>query len=498
MATLAEIRQQYPQYNDLSDEQLARALHGKFYSDMPFEDFSQRIGLAPPRTPEQAAVAQQSPSFAAQLASAAVRPIAKGVAALPLMAMDAGVAARNLLTRDSYELPSAMFNRALDEVTIAPQGIGKVAETVSSALVGSRAPVPQAAQQAPAGFQGADALQRMLRAETLRRAQSAGYKVPPTTTNPTALNRALEGIAGKLATAQAASAKNQDVTNRLARQAVGLADDAPITSAALKEIRNDAGKVYQAIGRAGEITPDARYGQELDALLGQADEIAQAFPKANVGARKQIAELVESLKQPKFSSRAAIEYVKELRSEAKGNLSRLAAADPAKRALGQAQRQAAEALESMIIRHLRANGEDILAETFNQARQLIAKTHTVESALNKATGNISAAKLAQRLARGEPLSGELRVAAEFGQAFPKAAREINESLPGISPLDVYGAGSLGTFGHPGFWALPLARMGIREGMLTDAGQKLAVPRGPLDVSPLFGALPPLVQPLTGQ
>jgi polyhydroxyalkanoate synthesis regulator phasin len=49
--TLGAIRQKYPQYQDLSDEQLAQGLHRKFYSDMPFDVFSGKIGY-PPRIPE--------------------------------------------------------------------------------------------------------------------------------------------------------------------------------------------------------------------------------------------------------------------------------------------------------------------------------------------------------------------------------------------------------------------------------------------------------------
>lgn len=45
MASIAEIRQKYPQYSDLSDEQLAGALHKKFYSDMPYDQFATKIGL---------------------------------------------------------------------------------------------------------------------------------------------------------------------------------------------------------------------------------------------------------------------------------------------------------------------------------------------------------------------------------------------------------------------------------------------------------------------
>lgn len=47
MASLADIRQQYPQYNDMPDADLADALHSKFYSDMPRDQFNAKIGYGP-------------------------------------------------------------------------------------------------------------------------------------------------------------------------------------------------------------------------------------------------------------------------------------------------------------------------------------------------------------------------------------------------------------------------------------------------------------------
>lgn len=44
---ISDIRAKYPQYQDLSDQQLADALHAKFYSDMPRAEFDSKIGLAP-------------------------------------------------------------------------------------------------------------------------------------------------------------------------------------------------------------------------------------------------------------------------------------------------------------------------------------------------------------------------------------------------------------------------------------------------------------------
>lgn len=40
---ITEVRQKYPQYSDLSDEQLMRGLHAKHYSDIPYEQFASRI-----------------------------------------------------------------------------------------------------------------------------------------------------------------------------------------------------------------------------------------------------------------------------------------------------------------------------------------------------------------------------------------------------------------------------------------------------------------------
>lgn len=43
---IQQIRQKYPQYDDLSDAQLASLLHQKFYADMPRKEFDQKVGLA--------------------------------------------------------------------------------------------------------------------------------------------------------------------------------------------------------------------------------------------------------------------------------------------------------------------------------------------------------------------------------------------------------------------------------------------------------------------
>lgn len=49
MKTLADIRREHPEYDDLDDEQLARGLHQRFYSDIPYSEFAQAVGAQRPR-----------------------------------------------------------------------------------------------------------------------------------------------------------------------------------------------------------------------------------------------------------------------------------------------------------------------------------------------------------------------------------------------------------------------------------------------------------------
>jgi hypothetical protein len=59
MPTIAEVRAQYPQYKDMSDVELAGALHQKFYADMPADQFAEKIGLKPDKY-QQAAIDEQA------------------------------------------------------------------------------------------------------------------------------------------------------------------------------------------------------------------------------------------------------------------------------------------------------------------------------------------------------------------------------------------------------------------------------------------------------
>lgn len=302
-------------------------------------------------------------------------------------------------------------------------------------------------------------------------AQRAGYVIPPSDVRGGFLNEALGGLSGKIKTAQVASARNQGTTNALARKALGLADDAPLTADALQSFRNSAASSgYAPIRQAGEVAADSTYAKALDGIAGQYQGAARSFPGA---AKNPVMDMVEGLRQSKFDAGDALDMVKVLRSDA----------DKAFRTgdsgMGKAAKAAANALEDQIERHLKASGDDAAMAAFRKARQDIAKSYTVQKALNVATGDISAPALARELAKGKPLSGDLRTVAEIANAFPKATQALKEAPKSLSPLDfAFGGGAGVATGNPLAMATMAARPAARSLLLSKPYQSmLAKPQG---------------------
>jgi hypothetical protein len=403
------------------------------------------------------------------------RNVVTGVTGIPGMAADAAMAGYNLATGSNQQMPSEALQQTMTRMGLpeAETGLERGFGMMQSAMAGSRVPMPQVGPQAPANFQRAPTVAE----REFAQAQKAGYVVPLASVKPSVGNVALESVGGKAAVQQLASGRNQEVTNSLAARSIGLSENQPITQANLREIRNKAGDVYKAIKSVGRIAPDEQYFDDLAALRESTAQIAKDFPEANIGSAKEVDDLVKSLAQPSFDAKSAVEYIKQLRKAATGHLSGANAADPAKQSLGMAQRDAAAALEEMVGRHLQESGNPQLARQFDEARRLIAKTYTVEGAL-ETTGNVNAAKLAALLRKGKPLSPELEQAARFAGAFPKASAISERSgSPGVSALDAAmtagGAVALPVIGQSPFGALvyPAARYGARNLALSKALQQ---------------------------
>ena len=305
-------------------------------------------------------------------------------------------------------------------------------------------------------------------AQSIQQARDLGYVIPPTQANPSMMNRLIEGIAGKVSTAQNASARNQQITNELAAKSLGLPKDTPITPEVITNLRTQAGQAYTNLGLSGQVVADKSYIKALDDIAKPYVTAMQGFPDAPPS---PVINLVQSLKSPSFDASSAVEKIKQLRTSADDNF-RTGNTD-----IGRASRKAADAIENALEVHLRKTGQTDLLNKFKDARQLIAKTYSIERAANTTTGTIDAKKLAAQLQKGKPLSGELKSIAQFSQAFPKAsqATEGMGSLPQLSPLD-YFAGVVGGVSTGGLGAgAVLARPALRATALSSPIQNRLIP-----------------------
>lgn len=346
-----------------------------------------------------------------------------------------------------------------------------------------------------------------------------GYVLPPTQVNPSAMNRLVEGWAGKWNMSQEASIKNQPVTNNLAKSAIGLRRDAPLDVAALDSVRAEAGAPYGAIKSLEmPITLDEKFAKSIDNLMGDYSAAAKRFPgqfkddkiyqlrndlltdpammlkeplpgtnvpsifktldKAAIeqpgppilntleqaaselhphgygqelsAADRAAALPINELKMTSMTPSEAIELVKTLRFRASNRLAGAAFENPENRALGLAERSAANEIDSLIERRLTEAGQGKLANQYREGRTRIAQTYDIQAALNDVTGNVDARKIAF-LGKKRPFSGALADIAEFGNIGREVAAppETFGGHPGINPLDIGLAGVQAASGKPG-------------------------------------------------
>lgn len=432
------------------------------------------------------------------------RAVINGLTGIPQMAADAGIAARNLMTghydptnwrtllfgsqkaaqEGATPSFSGQFNQSLTQAGLPePKSWQeKTAGIVEGALAGSRVPVPQAAEQAPANFVRPADMERQVLANTVKKGQDLGLVVPPATTNRSGTNMTLETIAGKLSTQQNAAAHNQGTINQIAKEAVGLNEDAPLTQEGLAAIRQEASQAgYEPIRAAGTIQAPPSLHERLVAALSKYQGAERSFPGMG---KTELSDIVAKVDRPNFDAGDAIDLTKILRDKAS---TAFRAGDSG---TGQGLREIDRAVEDSIEQGLQAKGPQFAdaVQAFRQARQTIAKTYTVEDAFNPGTGNVVASKLAAALKKGTPLSGPLRDVAKFAAAVPKAVQEPTTSM-GVNHLDMYAPMTTMLFGHglaekAAGLAVPASRWAARSYLLSPMGQA--------------GALPSIAQPATGR
>jgi hypothetical protein len=273
------------------------------------------------------------------------------------------------------------------------------------------------------------------------RAREAGYVVPPSQMKSDWTTRALESISGKAETSQIASLKNQETTNKLARQSLGLSPEVPLSKESMESYRAaQSAQGYDPVKQIGNIDLGQGFDQSLNAIK-KANTGKGTIPAAE---NQAVSELIDSYKTGNntiVDSDDAIKAIRKLRKEAKS------ANAKGDFALEEANLSIANAYEDAIENSLQSANQTDLLRNYKTARQNIAKSFDVESALKEGSGNVDAKKLAALLQKGKYLSGELKSAAEFGNVFKQAARTPEEmGSPAVGALRPYASTVLAGLG----------------------------------------------------
>jgi hypothetical protein len=334
-----------------------------------------------------------------------------------------------------------------------------------------------------------------VRDATLRAAQQEGYVVTPGSVSPTVKNIITERMAGKTHIEQLASMQNQTVTDKLARRAAGLPENAPLTSATMQDIRKaEYTKGYEPIKQIGEITTDPAFLDDLIAVEGKYAGAGASFPGA---VPEEVTRLIKNFTVDKFSSKDAIEVTRTLRDQAKGNFRK------GDDALAKAQIDVSNALENQIERSLAASNSTKAAdmlEQFRLSRQRMAVSHTIEDAIKEGSGSVIAAKLARDIQSGKYVSGDIKTIAEFSNVFPRVSQTTSQiGTPGAGTMMGRGLGGAAGMGAGflvggvpgasvggaiGAFAPEMVSAGMRNYMLSNTGQRNMLP----NYSPLVSRL----------
>lgn len=391
--------------------------------------------------------------------------------------------AREAIKQGAAGLASASVQKAVDEGKLLTGKEALLATAVPAAVGGAAQKVLAGAPEAISAVRKALA-GRSKELRTFEQGSAKGLKVVPSDLDPSFTTTQLESVGGKAAVNQRTQLANQDAANNMAKQELRIAADAEITPTALKAIREEEGKVYEQVDKMAE---KARKDLEkLEQARAKALTISDPAERAVEEAKfnKKYGKKEAALRE---QAAASLEDLRKTRGDMQKMWDNYYASggknvDAQQGAI--ALKAQAEALEDAIDATLRKVGRADLADRIVPARQRIAQTYNVEEMLNPGNFNVDPDVALRMLKRGVPLSGNLKLLAEFKAAFPNSLREASKvSSPDVSLLGTAaqgvlgGAVGLGTGSLPGAVigaaAVPLARKGAREYLLSPGAQRRA-------------------------
>ena len=435
-------------------------------ADDPYAQFADAPGHAASKTDSTGSQPDTWMDWAKNLGSAAVRPIAKAVTSLPAMAADTGVAVRNLGynlshgimptladfypassggSHQEYELPSQSFNRALDTYTRAPSGLGKGAEFISTALLSSRLPTPQAAQQAPANFVPQTAQASGLTSaqqNAAEQGESLGMRLTP---GQQLGSKPLQQLEAKMQSQPWTSgplnriaANNQGVLNTAAARSIG--EDANVLdSSVLARANERLGSVFENIGDPKRITvvDPAQTKAVLDGIDQQAEGLISGSIRDNA--------LVKRLSDLADTGGINGQQLRQLSSKLGKAAYKQMSTPAGDRDMGQALYAVKDHVDDLIGSGL----TDAERATYDTARQQYRNLMLLTSRVgivNPSAGNVSGVALASKLQQADKSGflygrnqSDLYNAARFAQAFKPIVGDSGTATRSLSLGDIASA-----------------------------------------------------------
>lgn len=491
---LKEIRQKYPEYKDIPDEQLAIKLHKKYYSDIPLGEFAVKIGVG--KTDPTEGMSGLDKFLAGT--GKAFTDIVRGTGQLvgltnqaniqesqrldaPLMNTGAGMAG-NVAGNIAAFGPTA-FIPGVNTVTgagLLGAGIGLTQPVAEGDVITGKAKNAALGATLSAGTQlglnkvtqsfanKADELAKAKLANAskdaaAKAAREAGYVLPPSQANPTAVNNVLESASGQVQTAKHAASRNQDLTNTLIKRSLGASDDVPAAEA-ISAAQQKAGAAYEAVRALGTINADDKFMDAVSEATKAYEKTSKAFKSSK---NPSIEALMDDMLKDSFDADTVVDMVRQLRRESGANFR---ASDGKMVDLARVQKKLATALEDLIERNI---DDPSIMQAFREGRTLYAQTIAADKALNHATGDFAASKFGDAVKKGKPLTGDMAVVGETAAAFPDAMKTVRTSVLPSSPLDTAVAvgGSLAS-GNYGPLSYMLGRPAIRNAILSGPYQNI--------------------------
>jgi hypothetical protein len=316
-----------------------------------------------------------------------------GLAGLTKPVSAAGQLIQQALTSNAPTQAASAIGGGLGVAAPRELGMGTTAQTIGGLIGGAAGGLAVAPKSLEAPVLAP-------KEKTIKQSIEAGYQIPPTQAGGTKFQKFLETMGGKPKTEQDAQFHNQEITNKLAKKYIGLSESDNLGTDAIQAVKEKYNPVYEQVSKLPSITQTEK--QTVSGALGVPKEqtVQNVIPSGR--------QLLDDLKQTRADSKGYWDFWKRT-------------GDPA------AQKQAlqfdskANQLESQLEELAKYHKKPDLINELKNARRELAKAHTVNKAMNPATGDISANVFKSMLGK-VPLSGEAKTIADFASGFGKIAR----------------------------------------------------------------------------